>query len=274
MKLNPIILTFFLISTAHAGFFCAEAMAQSQTEGTTLSQASASGVRVLKTSFDVGGKPVSLTAVRIAPRTRRLEIGMPEGSQSGDTLVGFQRRNKAVVAISGGFMKSYYPPIPLGMVKHAGTVLNRGVKSDLLTGILLAKGKKISIVPYSQDQCNSEWRECLQSGPLLASGGVAAKLLPDKTDSKSTQTMVSGRYIRAFVAILPGDEVLLGITGEVSLPALQEYLLRPANRGGLGCTAAINLSGNVSAGLLANIKGKQTSAGSIETLWANSIVIR
>ena len=126
-------------------------------------------------------------------KTHKLEIGVPEGIQNGDTLIGFQSRYKAIAAISGGFVKSYYPPIPLGMVKHEGTVLNRGVKTDLLTGILLAKGNKISIVPYSQDQCNSAWSECLQAGPLLASGGTAAKLTPEERSAEMKRRQAVSR---------------------------------------------------------------------------------
>jgi hypothetical protein len=256
------------------GFITACAEAQAQGNGLLRFQTSQPGVAVFNGSVDVDGRAVSLFAVRVSLRTHRLEIGIPEGNQAGDTLVGFQSRYRPIAVLSGGFLKSFYPPTPLGMVKHGGIALNRGIKGEPLTGVLLATRNRVAILPYADNRCDSTWSECLQAGPLLVDHGTPALPSPETIHLKSTRTLIDEKFTRAFVAVLPDGEVVLGIIGEVSLPALQDFLLRSKHRGGLGCTGAINLSGSVSAGLLVNAAGRPSSKGSTDIFLANSIVIR
>jgi len=226
----------------------------------------------LDLSIKVGKSSVWLKGARISPKTNYLEIGSPEKGQDGDTLVGFQARYEASVVLSGGFLKSFYPPTPLGFVKHGGEILNRGVTSDLLTGVLLASRRSVRIERYENDACSSAWSDCLQSGPLLVLQGQPALPTRDEVHLKSTQAAIDGRYQRAFVALLPNGDAILGVTGEIGLLDLQTFLVTPPDQGGLGCTDAINLSGAGSAGLLVRASGKTMSVNTVDMFLPNAIV--
>ena len=111
------------------------------------------------------------------------------------------------------------------------------------------------------------------AGPLLVNERRSG--LPDNSASlsRSTRALIDQNYLRAFVAVLPDGDVILGTTGEVSLIGLVEFLTRSVDRGGLESLAALNLSGADSIGLRVKTASSTISVGRQDVFLANSIIV-
>lgn len=234
----------------------------------------APGLAVLQGQVVVGGKRMAITAVRGSLRMYRLEVAVPQNDKSGDSVTTFQEHSQAAVVLSGGFLTSFYPPIPLGLVKHGQVLVNRAVGGDLLNGLLLVRAGKPTIQPFSGAGDVAGWDEALQSGPMLLNAGHSA--LPNVAEIRtpSTRQLIENEYARAFVATLPDDQFLLAVTGAVSLRALLDLLTRPEAQGGLACLDALNLGGGGSAGVLVHAGTRQISSGNIQSYLANAILLK
>jgi len=164
------------------------------------------------------------------------------GSARVQTLFGFKEDARAHAVLSGGFMTTIYPPVPLGLITHNGKEVNRSASTELLDGIVTSEGNRLEIRRFTDStDCLAD---CLQAGPLLV-GDKRVTLRDNYTDSG-----IEGSYRRAFVATLPDGYFMLGIASGAKLRALATFLAAPVDRGGLGCLDALNLSGSTSAGML------------------------
>jgi hypothetical protein len=219
-------------------------------------------------------RSVSMTILRASLRGHRVGLAIPQGKETGDTLVGFLERYKAKAVVSGGFVKSFYPPLPLGLVKQNGQVINRGASADLLNGVLLMQAGRVAIEGFRGTEELTGWGDALQAGPLLVRTRRSA--LPTDTSGlmPSTRKLIGNEYSRAFVAILPGDQVALAFSGPVTLPALVDFLTRSAAQGGLGCLDALNFTGDRTCGLLVRVGGRELLVGNSYIYLANGVIIR
>ena len=232
------------------------------------------GLELLQGLVVVGGKRVQITAVRGSPRMYRVEVSVAQNPNIGDSIVSFQEHSQAAVVLSGGFLTSFYPPIPLGIVKRSRVLVNRAAGGDLLNGLLLVRAGRASIEPFRGAAGVAEWDDALQSGPMLLYGGHSALPNVAEIGTRSTRQLIENEYSRAFVATLPDNQFLLAVTGAVSLRALVDLLARPAPQGGLACLNALNLSGGGSEGMLVRAGAKQISSGNIRSYLANVILLR
>ncbi len=233
----------------------------------------APGLELLQGQVVIVGKRVAITAVRGSLRTCRVEVAVSQ-SDSGDSILSFQEHSQAAAVLSGGFLTSLYPPIPLGIVKHSQVLVNRAAGGDLLNGLLLVRAGKATIQPFRGAGDVAGWDEALQSGPMLLVAGHSALRNVAEIRTRSTRQLIENEYGRAFVAILPDDRFLLAVTGAVSLRALTDLLARPASQGGLACLDALNLSGGGSEGVLVRAGTRQISSGNIQSYLANAILLK
>ncbi len=245
-----------------------------QTVDVLLFRSHAPGLEVLHGQLIVAGKRVAITAIRASLDGYRLEVGIPQNASSGESMLSFQERSHAAVVLSGGFLTSFFPPIPLGLVRHGSVLVNRAAGGDLLDGVLLVAAGKLSIQRFRGAGDLEGWAEALQSGPMLLSAGRSA--LPDVADIKtrSTRQLIDNEYSRAFIATLADGRLLLAVTGAVSLRALADYLVRSAPRGGLACIDALNLGGGGSEGILVTAAAGRVSSGNIQSYLANTILLK
>lgn len=234
----------------------------------------APGLELLQGPLVIGGKRVAITAVRGSLSMYRMEVAVSQSGDSGDSILSFQEHSQAAAVLSGGFLTSLYPPIPLGIVKHSQVLVNRAAGGDLLKGLLLVRAGKATIQPFGGAGDVAGCDEALQSGPMLLVAGHSA--LPNVAEirTRSTRLLIENEYGRAFVAILPDDRFLLAVTGAVSLRALTDLLARPASQGGLACLDALNLSGGGSEGILVRAGAREVSAGNIQFYLANAILLK
>lgn len=233
------------------------------------------GFELFQGSVHAGGSTVKLTAVRLVPRQHRLRVVASDGLKSlGHTLGAYFQKHNANAALSGGFLKSFQPPIPLGLVQINGRPLNRYVSSPFLSGLLLIRNGNPTIVPIRGPSSAAGWDDALQAGPLLLHDGKPA--LPKQSDamSKADWASIEGAFTRAFIGIDRQGRTLLGITGQMTLHALVDLLRRPVRNGGLESRAALNLSGGENAGLLVITKERKIAVGDNYVRLPNAIVVQ
>jgi hypothetical protein len=235
------------------------------------SRALSAGMEWLAGSASAGNGSVKLNAVRISLDRYRISLGVPDAREQGDALSSFLEHSGALAVVSGGFLKSFYPPIPLGFVMRARTVVNRASRDDLQTGLLTVRNGRPFIGPFSET-ATAGADDGLQSGPLLVRGGQSA--LPRSEGlTATTRGLIERASQRAFVAVLADDRVLIGLTEPTTLPDLVSVLTKAPSVGGLGCVDALNLSGSTAAGLLVRAGGSELAAGNQQSYFANAILI-
>jgi hypothetical protein len=189
--------------------------------------------------------------------------GYGNGEYGGaQTLFALKDNSHAEAVLSGGFMTTFYPPVPLGFLKHSGSELNRPASSELLNGIVTSEGNRLEIRRFNNPaDCLAE---CLQAGPLLVSDKRVS--LPEHYADSG----IEGDYRRALVATLPDGYFVLAIASGAKLRALATFLAAPVERGGMGCQDALNLSGSTSAGML----WENNSEGDTKTPIASALAVR
>ena len=145
--------------------------------------------------------------------------------------------------ISGGYLSSFSPPTPLGLVKSNGVLVSRPHDSWLVEGLYCENGSEAVIVKWQEENDLSSFRDCLQAGPILLLGGKQPQDVPS-VESTGYKKLAYSVQEQAFLCTLIGKRVALGITSETNLPALVDFL-----RDKVGCIDAIRLTGKETAGL-------------------------
>lgn len=242
--------------------------------GTTF-PAIAPGMEAFDGAVPLRDRRVQLTVVRVDPAVRRLALVAPDSPKSGGHAVQrYLENERAYAALSGGYMKSFYPAIPTGLVQLDSKPMNRPVQSQLMNGLFAVRGARVAILPYDGVAAVSGFADALQAGPLLVQQGRSALPGPQAAMPDDLRTVIEKRFIRSFVAIDANGRVLLGLSGEVTLRELVTVLTRAPGESGFGVRAAVNLSGHTSAGLQYRAGRELRSAGDVKTRLANAIVVR
>jgi len=208
---------------------------------------------------EIAGTRVVL--VRVDPRIQPLELFADQDKRHpGRSTQYVLKVTGARAALSGGFLQSFSPAIPLGFVQADGAVVNRPHRAELFNGVIrLAEGSvdvlrvagEKEILGLAGGRAGSrsdEDTDYLQSGPLIVFDGRPALELADP----ELVSDIEGAYGRAFFCVDAGGNAILGATGEIRLDALAPILARPNDDGGVGCAAAVNLSGASSRSLIAD----------------------
>lgn len=230
----------------------------------------------LRTSMILGGQPTPFLAARVDPLIHHLAIvtpSTPEASHpspkssyvgGGYTLAEFAKDFNASVVISGGYMNSFAPPVPLGLVKSAGVVLNGPHNSWLFNGLICVAQTQVQIEPYSNVDQTIKCRDSLQAGQLLVQNGRKVLVVDDRNNK-----LINVSQERAFVCTDAGHRVIMGVTGKMEEMPLADLLLRPP----FNCVDAISLSGQATAGILILNIGANGQLGSTGSPLPNAIIV-
>lgn len=227
-----------------------------------------SGLEWFEGGVETEGNLCALRGVRLNNTQYSVKVATEVPIGSGLTVLEYQQKFKAYVALSGGFVKSFYPPLPLGFVKSNGKVINREHETPFFSGIVCSKNNSLMIEPFTGRGATEAWIDCLQSGPLLLYQGRPAVKFENYTDDFLYQT-----HKRAFIAVDTQGHVLLGVTEETTIPVLLEVLQMPLEQGGLGCREALNLNG-VYVGIVADVAGKFLTGGDVEIYPPNALIVK
>lgn len=191
----------------------------------------------------------------------KFEFGLNEGSVRaiGDVLDSDERWRHKPLALANGGLSSYRADVPLGLLIVDGRVYGRvsrekttrvgddGAKSEGFrwSGILCQRSADavwdiVTVEQYAPDTC----RQALQSGPLLVEPDGVPGIDPKEPERRRA-------YARTAVCLMGDRRLRLVVVAEPThLYPFAQWLARPVADGGAGCRVALNLSGDLSSGLL------------------------
>ncbi len=212
---------------------------------------------------------VDVYVLRLTLTRRRIELrAIDDPLTQSASLARYVSDKKAIAGISGGFLRSYYPPLPTGRVVVSGRQLSPLVRDSLLNGIILIPVTgQLEIVSAASAAVAGASDSQLQTGPLLVMGGVA-----QVAASPGNASFWRLRRHRAFVAVDRKGRVLLGWTGPTSIPDLATALVNPSLP--FLVRTAVALSGDVNAGIVLATKPSAEHRGDIQTPLHNALLVR
>ncbi|MEA2895473.1 MAG: hypothetical protein QOJ84_1088 [Bradyrhizobium sp.] len=230
----------------------------------------------------------TVTYIQIDPHAAQLRLVVPKDADSGgSTLWDYLRDERASAVFTGGYLGSFSPATPIGLVRYKSKTINNLKPSDpVLTG-LLCFGRQnddsaILIVGLPQASSVEEWNSCLQAGPLIIVDGkiqdelesLDERLKPRVTEASEQRKtgFTEGSIERALVLKNERGQIVLAVSSPASLFALRSLVTLKTAEGGFGAVSAIFLTGWQTAGLI--VDGKPPlMAGAASTLLPNAIAL-
>jgi hypothetical protein len=226
--------------------------------------------------------PISVWFVTLDPGSSRLRLAVPRNPMGGgSSLWDFFRDERALAAFTGGYLSTYAPASPAGLVKHNNAVVNEIDSSDkVMTAVLClvppAGAGGILVTSVGDHQTFNQWDGCIQAGPtLIAQGRVAddLELLEKQIANRPTErksSLAAGAYERAFVIKTRSGRVVLGLSSPASLYDIRALAGLDASNSGFDAETAVILTGWRTAGL---VVAGASPLGSPSTLLPNAIVV-
>jgi hypothetical protein len=89
---------------------------------------------------------------------------------SSMTLSDYYFSTGAIAAVSGGFIASFSPPVPLGAIFVDGRQVSRETSTWLGTGMFCDSKNKYYVGLYDSGKAHL-FADCIQAGPLFIQGG-------------------------------------------------------------------------------------------------------
>jgi len=183
----------------------------------------------------------------LLPRKDDKMQAAPERAARGFFLNDYRTSHNAEAVMSGGYIASFSPPTPLGLVKSDWTVVNPPHESWLTDGYFCSEPGRAQIQRWID---LAAFRDCLQAGPILLLQGEPPKDLGRSRRPGSYKKLENSVQEQAFICTVMPNELILGITDKINLPALVDFLSREE----MGCNDAIRLTGEQTAGLVLSDK--------------------
>lgn len=209
-----------------------------------------------------------------------LRLAFPKTSRDGSSLVRFRLDEGAVAAFTGGFLDTYAPATPAGLVRKGDKIYNQLDRTDAVMDAVICltsdPHKPITITAVENYAEARAAGDCIQTGPYLVKDKLEkAKLeaVEAAVDPTLKFRFSTDPYQRSFLVLNARHEVIIGVAApRVSLFALREFLRAPEKDGGFDAVEAVAMSGTRTAGLVIE-SNPEITAGSVQTLLPNAIVI-
>src|SRR5262249_10127987 len=126
------------------------------------------GIAILDTTTESGAR---LVVVRINPRVAHLHLAtIARLGDAGLSLPEFLARDHAAVVLSGGFSKTFFPPVPVGLVRVNGRTINRQSSDPILDGAIAIRGSSVVIDTVGSPR-TARGTDALQAGPWFLANG-------------------------------------------------------------------------------------------------------
>lgn len=184
--------------------------------------------------------------VTIDPSASLFRVLESGGGKSGSSralyLGDYIGRDDAKIIVSGGYMSSFSPPKPLGLVKVKGIQINPPHTTWLGKGMFCTDGRQIKIGSFELKSAEA-FSDCLQSGPLLIRDGKV-RYDADAPIESGEDKLVNSVQSQAFICVDANDQVKLGVSDPIQLDAFSRFLKTE-----LKCRDALRLTGHFTAGL-------------------------
>jgi hypothetical protein len=216
-------------------------------------------------------------AIRVDQRSYRLRIaslaGLPQQSgtisgqprQSASTLRSLIDNHKIVAAMNGSYVTSYAFPRSLGFARSGGITVAPVSKAKLLSGLICVSAKGETRVTLIQELPTLECLDGLQSGPMLVEDPFKNGISPSEPATRV--------FDRSVVCIDENSKILLIRAEKTALYDLAEFIRRGSRDNGLGCQAAVNLSGDADSGAFWRDGKGVESIGALDASAATALVV-
>jgi hypothetical protein len=221
---------------------------------------------------------VPFHSLRIAPGQHGFRLALPRLAESGgSSLSRFRFDENALAAFPGGFLETYSPATPAGLVLQGKKILNELRPQDpvMKAVVCYSADARAPIViwdasAFSTDKATGD---CVQTGPFLVKEGRNEADLA-ALDAELKFPFAVKPFDRAFLALDLQDHIVVGVARRISLFAMRAALLKSREEGGFGARLATALTGTRTAGLIvADEGGGEITAGNIKTLLPNAVVV-
>lgn len=220
---------------------------------------------------------VQVKTLRVMANRVTFSLALPQNAEES-SLSRFKSDENALAVFTGGFLDTYSPATPAGLVQHHDMIQNELRDDPVMKAVVCYLSdpvKPVAIMAANEFKAGVTKGDCIQTGPFLALNGKEAtdfdaleKSLPD------AYPFARGLFQRSFLALNARNEITIGVSTRISLFALRDLLLRSASDHGFGATIAVGLSGTRTAGFVIEADGKRITAGAVQTLLPNAGVIK
>lgn len=192
-------------------------------------------------SVDVDVAKAGIYVLTNRNRNRFGNRGRKNGSALGYSVKEYGSSPGVIAAISGGYLSSLSPPLPLGYVRTDGKEHNSTHRSWLTDGMLCMNGG----VPKLWDtyQPPDAAGDCLQAGPILVRGG---RSVPSPKNKTAKAKLWDSEQEQALICVDRGIVRMIA-TGPIPVRALLPVLTDPQSP--IACQDALRLTGAVTANL-------------------------
>ena len=209
---------------------------------------------------------------RFSPQNFSIDIFADQGKASSGRATSYLVKSEGATAVlSGGFLASFSPAVPMGLVVLDGTIANRPHDIGLLNGVIETRQMGVNVRLLTRPLIESRQPpdfDILQSGPMIVDDGQSVL---DLANEQELGRLERDEFERAFFCVDRQGNALLVATGPTYLRDLANRIGQPVSAGGLGCRAAINLSGANSRSLV--VEGGRQRFEMGDTLFRNATAI-
>jgi DNA-binding protein HU-beta len=189
-------------------------------------------------------------------------VGIEPKYSSGISTLAAVEKLKAEFVIGSGYVVSFVPPVPAGLLVVNNATLSTVNEEGFSTLVAVVKGK-VNLLPKEQ-WADESISGAFQVGPRLVEDGAAVIL-----------DLKKGSATRAFVGLREDNSVVAGVTlGDVNLQLLADFLAAPADSGGLATVDAVNLAGGGSEAFLYSNNNDQFAYGNVKSRQASMLAFR
>ena len=142
-------------------------------------------------------------------------------------------RGSFAAGVNGGYFDTRFKPIGLRLID--GVVTSPLTRARLLTGVLCASSRGISILRLREFSGRQKIESAIECGPFLVDGGMRVTNLDDRRAAR-----------RTFAAVARQGKATLGITSELTLAQLGAVLASRSLANDFRTWRAMNLDGGSS----------------------------
>ncbi len=201
----------------------------------------------------------TIHAFRIDPARYRISVAIAPDEKAGATAREFAQRNRALVAINGGFFTPEH--LSIGLIAKDGKALRPIHRNSWWSVFHITDGVP-AITPYKEFELKPTTSMALQVGPRVVIDNTIPKLK-------------EGISARSAIGIQRDGKVVLAITQGfgISMRELAKRMSASPFDGGLFCPNAMALDGGSSSQLFAKVKDFELSLEGLVPV-ANAVVVQ
>jgi len=202
----------------------------------------------------------TIHAFRVDPKKLRLDIITSSANKTmGESVKAMARRERALVAVNGGFFTPAHKSI--GLLVKAGRRINP-IHHTSWWSVFGIRNNKASILPPWKARSVRGYRMALQAGPRLVVGGRVPRLKENTPHARTAVGITKN-----------GDVIIVATSGAgITMNEFADVMRKNRFKGGLNCVDAMALDGGSSTQLYAKAGKVDLSFSGFSTV-PNSLAV-